>query len=40
MASLTSKVASKAQTVLPKVVREKLGVKPGDTLRIGKPSRA
>ena len=33
MASLTSRVSSKAQTVLPKVVREKLGVKPGDTLR-------
>ena len=33
MASLTSKVSSKAQTVLPKIVREKLGVKPGDTLR-------
>jgi bifunctional DNA-binding transcriptional regulator/antitoxin component of YhaV-PrlF toxin-antitoxin module len=31
MASLTSRVSSKAQTVLPKVVREKLGVKPGDT---------
>jgi antitoxin PrlF len=33
MAPLTAKVSSKAQTVLPKPVREKLGVKPGDTVR-------
>lgn len=30
---LTAKVSSKAQTVLPRQVREKLGIKPGDTLR-------
>ncbi len=28
-----SKVTSKAQTVIPKAVREKLGLKPGDLLR-------
>ncbi len=33
MAAATAKVSSKAQTVLPKIVREKLGVKPGDTIR-------
>ena len=31
--NVTSKVSSKAQTVLPKEVRDKLGVRPGDTLR-------
>lgn len=29
----TSKITSKAQTVIPKAVREKLGLKPGDLLR-------
>lgn len=28
-----SKVTSKSQTVIPKAVREKLGLKPGDLLR-------
>jgi len=28
-----SKVSVKSQTVLPRAVRERLGVKPGDTLR-------
>jgi antitoxin PrlF len=28
-----SKVTSKSQTVIPKAVREKLGLKPGDILR-------
>ena len=28
-----SKVSTKSQTVLPRPVRQKLGVKPGDTLR-------
>ena len=28
-----SKVSVKSQTVLPRAVREKLGVRPGDTLR-------
>lgn len=28
-----SKVSTKSQTVLPRAVREKLGVGPGDTLR-------
>jgi antitoxin PrlF len=28
-----SKVSVKSQTVLPRVVRAKLGIKPGDTLR-------
>ena len=28
-----SKVSVKSQTVLPRDVREKLGIKPGDTLR-------
>jgi antitoxin PrlF len=28
-----SKVSVKSQTVLPRTVREKLGIKPGDTLR-------
>jgi AbrB family looped-hinge helix DNA binding protein len=28
-----SKVSVKTQTVLPRAVRERLGVKPGDTLR-------
>lgn len=28
-----SKLTSKAQTVIPKAVREKLGLKPGDLLR-------
>lgn len=32
-ASLFSKVSVKSQTVLPRAVRERLGVKPGDTLR-------
>ena len=28
-----SKITSKAQTVIPKAVRERLGLKPGDLLR-------
>jgi antitoxin PrlF len=28
-----SKVSTKSQTVLPRAVRDKLGIKPGDTLR-------
>jgi antitoxin PrlF len=28
-----SKLSSKAQTVIPKVIRERLGLKPGDTIR-------
>ncbi|HEY0283040.1 MAG TPA: type II toxin-antitoxin system PrlF family antitoxin [Rhizomicrobium sp.] len=28
-----SKITSKSQTVIPKAVREKLGLKPGDLLR-------
>ena len=31
--NLTAKVSSKAQTVLPKEVRRKLGIRPGDTVR-------
>ena len=31
--SVTAKVSSRAQTVLPKAVRDKLGLKPGDTIR-------
>jgi len=33
MNAITSKLSSKSQTVIPRVVREKLGVKPGDHLR-------
>ena len=32
MGALTSKVSSKSQTVIPRGVREKLGLRPGDTL--------
>lgn len=32
MSRLTSKVSSKAQTVIPREVRERLGLKPGDLL--------
>ncbi len=32
MGRLTSKISSKAQTVLPREVRDRLGVKPGDLL--------
>lgn len=32
-ATVFSKVSVKSQTVLPRAVRERLGVKPGDTLR-------
>lgn len=28
-----SKVSSKAQTVIPKEIRDRLGLKPGDTIR-------
>lgn len=28
-----SKITSKAQTVVPRVIRERLGLRPGDTLR-------
>jgi antitoxin PrlF len=31
--SVFSKVSVKSQTVLPREVRDKLGIKPGDTLR-------
>lgn len=31
--NVKSKVSSKAQTVLPKEVREKLGIRPGDIVR-------
>jgi antitoxin PrlF len=30
--SMTSKITSKGQTTLPKAIRDKLGVHPGDTL--------
>lgn len=33
MNAALSKVTSKSQTVIPKAVREKLGLKPGDILR-------
>lgn len=29
----TSKLTSKAQTVVPRVIRERLGLRPGDTVR-------
>lgn len=29
----TSKLTSKAQTVVPRAIRERLGLRPGDTLR-------
>ena len=32
MSRLTSKISSKAQTVIPREVRERLGLKPGDLL--------
>lgn len=31
--NVTAKVSADAQTVLPKQVRERLGVRPGDTVR-------
>lgn len=30
---ITSKLTSKAQTVVPRAIRERLGLRPGDTLR-------
>lgn len=33
MSSAYSKVTTKAQTVIPREVRQKLGIKPGDRLR-------
>ena len=33
MNAVSSKLSSKAQTVVPKEVRERLGLKPGDTVR-------
>ena len=33
MKAFSSKLSSKAQTVVPKQVRERLGLKPGDTVR-------
>ncbi len=33
MNAFKSKLSSKAQTVVPKEVRERLGLKPGDTVR-------
>jgi AbrB family looped-hinge helix DNA binding protein len=32
-AVITSKLTSKAQTVVPRIIRERLGLRPGDTLR-------
>ena len=32
LATMTSKITSKGQTTLPKAIRDKLGVHPGDTL--------
>ena len=32
MGRFTSKISSKAQTVIPREVREKLGLRPGDTV--------
>jgi antitoxin PrlF len=32
MSRLTSKISSKAQTVIPREVRDRLGLKPGDLL--------
>ena len=31
--NVTAKISSEAQAILPKAVREKLGLKPGDTIR-------
>ncbi len=33
MNAYSSKLSSKAQTVVPKGIRERLGLKPGDTVR-------
>ncbi len=33
MNAATSRLTSKSQTVIPKAVREKLGLRPGDTVR-------
>lgn len=33
MSAFSSKLSSKAQTVVPKEIRERLGLKPGDTVR-------
>ncbi|MFZ5616100.1 MAG: AbrB/MazE/SpoVT family DNA-binding domain-containing protein [Pseudomonadota bacterium] len=33
MSAPFSRISSKSQTVIPKAVREKLGLKPGDSLR-------
>ncbi len=33
MNAYSSRLSSKAQTVIPKEVRQRLGIKPGDTLR-------
>lgn len=33
MKAYTSKLSSKAQTVVPREIRERLGLKPGDILR-------
>jgi antitoxin PrlF len=33
MNAYSSKLSSKAQTVVPREIRERLGLKPGDTLR-------
>jgi AbrB family looped-hinge helix DNA binding protein len=33
MTAYSSRLSSKAQTVVPKEVRARLGIKPGDTLR-------
>jgi len=33
MSVLTSKLTVKSQTVIPRKVRERLGLKPGDTIR-------
>lgn len=31
--AITSKVTTKSQTVIPRAIRQKLGIKPGDHLR-------
>jgi antitoxin PrlF len=33
MDAYASKITSKAQTVVPRAIRERLGLRPGDTLR-------
>lgn len=40
MSDAFSRVSSKSQTVIPKSVRERLGIGPGDTLRFRMTERA